>query len=260
MRRSLIAGRARRRRGTRSVVGCAALLAALCACSPAPAHAGVATTATIAASLAPDRLGAKAALTLAVHYAGGEAGVPAPVRRAVVWLPAGMSLDAPQLRSCSAARLRAVGAGGCPQASALGAGHALVETRAGSLTVTEKVSLRAFIGPLDNLEPTFEILAQGLSPAEQRVVLSGFALVAGPPYGEQLVLSIPPVPTLPLAPDASIASLSLTVGAGLRARARDRNAVLVPSACPAGGFPVAAEFTYAGAPSGEASTAIPCPR
>ena len=53
-------------------------------------------------------------------------------------------------------------------------------------------------------------------------------------------------------------SLSLTIGASPRHRARDANTVLVPSRCPAGGFPFAAEFTYADGSTGSAFATAPC--
>ncbi len=73
-------------------------------------------------------------------------------------------------------------------------------------------------------------------------------------------MSIPPIPTLLFEPDASIVTFSLTIGASARHRKHEAdNAVLVPSTCPAGGFPFAAEFTYADGSAGSALATIPCP-
>ena len=260
------------KRATRAAIAVLVLCAALAAADLAPTGAiassvpslnplptPTATSATIAPSLSPDRLGARAALTFTIRYAGGEFGVPSPVRRSVLRLPAGMSLDIPSLRSCTAARLRAHGASGCPAGSRLGTGHALAETHAGSQTIAEDVALWAFLGPPRNLLPTFEILAQGYTPLDERVVFTGMVLPDSAPYGERLVLSIPPVPTLSLESDASIVTFSLTVGASRRLRTRDQNTVLVPSSCPAGGFPFAGQFTYADGSGDSALATIPCP-
>ena len=57
-------------------------------------------------------------------------------------------------------------------------------------------------------------------------------------------MPIPPIATLTFEPDASVSSVSLTIGARAL-RTRDANRELVPSSCPPGGFPFAAEFTYA---------------
>ncbi len=238
---------------------CAGLVASARAQTLATIAPSPETFATITPSLSPDRLGAKAALTFTIQYGGGQFGVPSPVRRSVLQFPAGLSLDIPNLRSCPAASLRARGASGCPTQSEIGTGHALVEVHAGTETLTEDVTLWAFLGPPQNLEPTFEILAQGYTPLDERMVLTGTVLGDRPPYGEELVMSIPAIPTLALEPDASIATFSLTIGASRRHRTRDANTVLVPSSCPVGGFPFAAEFTYADGSDGSALTTIPCP-
>jgi hypothetical protein len=227
--------------------------------NPTPPESPQPTSASITPSLSPDRLGARASLTFTIHYAGGEFGVPSPVRRSLLRLPAGMSLFVPSLRSCSMSRLRAHGESACPARSRLGTGDALVETRAGALTITENVTLRAFLGPPKNLQPTFEILAHGYTPLDESVVFGGLVRPDRAPYGEQLVMTIPPVPSLPLEPDASVVTFSLTVGAGSGPRTYDQNAVLVPARCPAGGFPFAAEFTYADGSTGSARARIRCP-
>ncbi len=241
---------------------CIVAVALICATASTTAHAAapVRTTASLAASLNPDELGRRADLTLALRYLGGTDGVPAPVRRATIHLPAGLALDIPRLRSCPAARLRARGPRACPSESRLGTGRAVAVVRAGSQTIAENVALSAFLGPPRGQDPTFTIFAHGRSPVEERVLLTGSAQPDQAPYGEQLVLAIPAIPTLPLEPAASIARLSLTVGSRPRARTGRANTVLVPATCPHGGFPIAAEFAYAdGSSGGAAASSIPCP-
>ncbi len=185
--------------------------------------------------------------------------MPAPVRRALVRLPSGLGLDIPVLRSCGAARLRVRGAGGCPAQSRIGLGHALVEARAGSQLITEHVTLSIFLGPLQNFQPTFVVLGEGHTPLQKRIVLDGAVIPDHAPYGEDLVMSLPRIPTLRLEPDASIVDLTLTVGTSARQAARGANAVVVPSNCPQGGFPFAAEFTYADGFIGSALATVACP-
>jgi hypothetical protein len=237
--------------------GATSAQAATPAHAAAPAHA--ATSATIAPSLSPNRLGARAALTFTIHYAGGESGVPSPVRRSIVHFPAGLSLNIPHLRSCTAAHLRAHGASGCPVQSEIGRGYALMKVHAGSQTIAESAYMWVFLGPPRNLQPTIEILGQGYTPFDERVVFAGTTLPDRAPYGEELVMSIPPIHSLPHEPDASIVIFSLTVGASRRHRSHDASTVTVPSSCPAGGLPFAAEFTYADGSSGNALARTPCP-
>jgi hypothetical protein len=182
------------------------------------------------------------------------------VRRAVLRFPAGLGIEIPHLRSCSITRLRTLGAAGCPAESQLGHGHALAEAQAGSQIITEGVSLQLFLGPFNNsLQPSFEILAQGNTPFDERVVLTGTAVPDKPPYGEDLVISIPSIPTVPLEPDASIVTMSLTVGVTKPRNPSDANTVVVPNSCPRGGFPFAADFIYANGSSGDSFATTPCP-
>jgi hypothetical protein len=235
---------------------CTALLA--CASLCATARAGI--SATITPSFSPDRLGAKGALVVTIRYAGDGSGVPSPVRRAVLRFPAGLGIEIPHLRSCAITRLLAHGPSACPHQSQLGHGHALAEAQAGSQIITEDIALSLFLGPFHNLQPTFELLGQGYTPFDQRVVLRGTVLPDSPPYGEDLVMSIPPIPTLPLEPEASIVTMSLTVGVSKPSHPRTANTVVVPPSCHAAGFPFAADFTYADGSSGSALATAPCPR
>jgi hypothetical protein len=238
-----------------------ALIAALLvfAISGGIARAGT-SSATIAPSLDPSRLGAEGALALDINFVGGEFGVPAPVRRSVLRFPAGLGIEVPELRSCAPARLRSQGPSGCPAPSEIGRGSALAEAHVGAQILRENIALSVFLGPLSNPQPTLEIFAQGYTPFEERVVLQGTVISASAPFGEELVLSIPAIPTLPLEPDASIVNLSLTLGASGPHRGRDANTVLMPASCPNGGFPFAAEFTYADGSSSNALAKTPCPR
>jgi hypothetical protein len=241
------------------IVTFVALAALICTTLSPTAQAGVAASATIAPSLAPDKLGAKGALVLTIRFAGGESGIPAPVRRSVLRFPANLGIEIPHLRSCSIARLRARGASGCSTQALLGRGHALAEAQAGSQLITEDISLWLFVGPFHNLQPTFEILGQGYTPFYQRVVLTGTVVPDNPPYGEDLVMSIPPIHTIPLEPDASIVTMSLTVGVSKPRFPREANTIVVPSSCPAGGFSFGADFTYADGSTGSALSMAPCP-
>lgn len=225
--------------------------------TPVPAQ----TSATLSPSLSPNRLRAKASLTLTIRYTTdtlGLFGVPPPVLRTAVRLPAGLNLDIPDLRSCSASRLRARGPGACPAQAQIGHGHALIETHVGTVNLPEGIALNAFLGPLQGGQQVLDILGQGYSPFDERLVFTGAVLFVAAPYGEELVLSIPPIPTLRFEPDASIVTFTLTIGAHGRA-ARHANTLLVPSTCPAGGFPFAAEFTYADGSTGSALATAACP-
>ncbi len=240
---------------------CAALVAPVRVNASGAARSAAApevTSATLTPTLTPSRPGAKGALTLAVKYTGGVMGVPAPVHRSVVSLPPGLTLEIPSLRSCSAARLEALGPSACPPQSLVGRGHALAEALAGSEVISEEVTLWAFIGPPRGSTPTLELVGEGSAPVPAQLVVTGTIVPARPPYGEQLVIPFPPIPSLPSISETALASLTLTIGTSGPHPARNANTVLVPR-CPTGGWPFAAAFTYAEGSNDNTVVRQPCP-
>jgi hypothetical protein len=233
-----------------------ALLAPALLATPAQAEE---TAARIKPSFSPDRLGARTAVSFGIHFTGGELGVPSPVRKAVVRIPAGLGLELPNTRGCTLAHLRARGASGCPPRSQIGSGHALVDVHTGATIESEQATLWAFVGPLENGQPTLEILGQGYTPLERRVA---FSVKLEPDYGRywgKLVALVPPIPSIPLEPNASTVSFSLTIGNTRHSGTGGAIGIFVPKRCPAGGFPWAAEFSYADGSTSTATATTPCP-
>ncbi len=228
---------------------------------------------SLTSTFSPDQLGARGALTFSIRYAvtgledssntapsPAEGRVPSAVHRLAVHFPAGMGLEIPNLRGCSAARLRAHGARACPAASRVGSGHALTELAGGSQVIDERITLSAFVGPLRNGQPTLAILAEGFTPLSERIVFNGEMRFDHAPYGEELVIDVPPIRALPATPNASPVLFSLTLGVMSRhARSSAANTVIIPSKCPKGGFPFAADSTFANGARGSAATRSQCP-
>jgi hypothetical protein len=251
---SALANAAGRRAATALAVaaGCLAALAA-------PAQAS--TAASMRASFLPDRLGANTTVTLAFTFSGGEEGVPAPLSAAVLRLPAGLGIDLRGVRSCAPSRLQRKGASGCPSASLLGRGRALLEVHAGSQTVPEEAAISVFRGVDQGGRSTFEIFGHGQTPLDQTSESTAVLTPDASPFGSRLVVSIPPIPTLMYEPNASFVSLSLTIGrAGHTPTAHAAGgSIAVPRRCPVGGFPFAATFTFADSTTANAGATIRCP-
>lgn len=235
------------------------IVVALTLCAALPALAQAATVATIRPLFAPDRLGASTALTFSVKFSNDQGGVPAPVSKSVVHLPAGLGINVRGVSTCSKARLLSRGAGGCPQRSRIGSGQALVEVHAGSQTIPEEATLTAFRGPNQGGRQVVEILGQGYTPLDQREVITGVLRPDSGPYGEQLVMSVPPIPSLPEEPNASATSFSLTIGIGRSGKAHAAGGLTVPHRCPVGGFPFAADFTFADGTTSSVTATARCP-
>jgi hypothetical protein len=136
-----------------------------------------------------------------------------------------------------------------------------MEVHAGSLAVGENTTISIYRGPNLGSHQTLEILSRGSTPLEQSTVATGVLTPDGGQYGAKLTVTVPAIPTLVLEPDASFASLSLTVGGiGRRPRAHAAaGTIRVPRSCPAAGFPFAAQFKFAGGATANASATVACP-
>lgn len=249
----------------------AALLALLCAralgggtAAHAAATAGATPTAAIEASFAPDKPGGRTAATFGLHVSAPE-GVPTPLRKLTILIPGGLggsTIEWPTTEGCSRATLQRRGARGCPARSQMGAGSALIAWREGGHTVTEKAKLWEFVGPTDG-PYELQILGEGTTPIRRRVVSTvSLAAISGT-YSASLETAIPPIPTRPGEPNASIVSFSITTGNAHQPRFSGRGiyggmGLFVPTPCPAGGYPWLAELTYSDGTTQQATTAIPC--
>jgi len=238
--------------GALALVGAWAMLTA----ASTPAEVSPETSATIAPALEPAKAGGAATFRLHIEFSGGSFGVPAQVSREVLHLPARLRFIDQGVGICSRARLVARGARGCPKRDRVGAGHALMEVHAGASNITEEANLLAFLGPSHNGVPTIEVMGQGETPLEERVVLSGTFAPDQAPFGEALTLPIPPIPTVPLEPNAS--TISATIAIGVRRHGKVEVGVVLPRRCPAGGLPFAAEFSYENGTTSHTTARVGC--
>jgi hypothetical protein len=230
------------------------VLAAACAILASAARAD--TTAGIAPSFAPDRAGAGTALTLGIGYADEQGAVPAPVTHIVVHLPAGLGINLRGIGTCSHSRLEKQIGRGCPASARVGSGSAHLGAHLGAINLDENATLTAWRGPNQGGHPTLQILGVGLSPLEEHVVVSGVLEPDHAPYGQQLVLSIPPIPTLTGEPNASVLHSSVTIGS---AHGRLGGLIRVPRACPPHGFAFGADFSYAEGAGSSTTATVRCP-
>jgi hypothetical protein len=241
-------------RSARPVSVAARLLGLACLLGAAPASSAQALQAEIRPSLSPDQLGARAAFTFAFTLGASEGAPPPPLRVVVVHLPAGLGLDVRGVATCPPGRLRSGGAAACPAGSLIGRGRSVLEVHAGSQTIPEEATVKALRGPDRRGRMQLEIVGQGETPLQQRTISTAGLSADRAPFGSELSVLIPPIPTLAFEPDASILSWSLTVPAP-----GARGLLTVPRRCPTGGFPFAADFGFADHTHVRASARVRCP-
>jgi hypothetical protein len=207
-----------------------------------------------------DKLGAGAAIEVKYTIKGTEStgGVPSQVTHVNFYLPAGTLIHPQGFVSCAPATLENIGPSGCPkksQASPIGT-VAAVDPIGGEL-VKENAQIQAFFAPSGGLQ----FYLNAASPiSAQLLVAKGNFITAAPPYGPEFSAEVALVNSVPGAPPVSTEGFTLKVGAAYKQGKKTVSYGTIPKKCPAGGFPVKTEVTFA---TGETSTAaykVPCPK
>ena len=246
----------------------AGLVLLSCTCLPAPA--GAAQTVKLHASLTPERLGAGTTIAFAFTVSTTAGKVPSPLSGVDLLYPAnlGLATSGLGLATCTTYILEELGPEGCPSESQMGYGSGLVEVPFGPEILQEAATTKVFMANLSQGHLGLVFYAYGVTPVAAQIVFPGLVLPAPDPYGGDLTTTIPPVPTLPGAPDASVVKLSTTIGPEhitYYERVRGRylpyhpRGIVLPRTCPPGGFEFAARFTFQDATHASARTTVPCP-
>jgi hypothetical protein len=196
--------------------------------------------------------------------------VPPPLQTIDVRYPAnlGIALSGLGLETCSAPTLEMLGPAGCPPNSLMGGGTALGEIPFGPTIIHESATVTIARAENENGQIAVLFDAQGISPVEANLVFSGLLLPSRGPYGGDLRIAVPLVPSLPEAPDVAVVELHATLGpAGLTyyERVNGTNVpytprgVMLPDRCPHAGFRFAATIAFVGDARARARTRVRCP-
>jgi len=183
-------------------------------------------------------------------------GSPPPISAVNVYLPKGVTLHPSGFATCSEATLKNKGPRACPRNSAASAvGSVLGEVTFGSERVPEETTLQAFFAPGGGLL----FYTQGSSPVSLEVVSTGKYVRSSGKYSWELKTLVPPVPTVPGAPLASVSKIRLKAGAAFRKHGKVIPYGTVPKRgeCPKGGFFGKTEVTFGGMFGGEREFGIP---
>lgn len=250
---------------------CAATCVAACLAACVAAPAGAATPARIRARFVPERLGQRSTLEFAFSFAAPPGQVPPPLTQIELRYPdrLGLGLSGLGLATCDARTLEASGPGGCPPNSVMGYGETFTGIVLGSTIISEDAPITILRTPDQGGHLAVLFSAEGTSPVNTRIVFPGLLLPAPAPFGGQVSVGVPLVPTLPGAPYISVIRLRATIGplqvtyyeqVGGRTLAYRPRGILLPGSCPRGGFPFAARFSFLEGGVASARTAIACPR
>jgi hypothetical protein len=208
------------------------------------------------ATFTPALLGAPASVSLGVGVPvpPGQS-FPNPLSHLDVTLPPGTQLSTAGAARCSASQLPGYGSPRCPAGSVVATGGATLEATLGGEELREAVRLTVFLAASGTASPSLFVYMQGEAPILVTEVWTGSYTSLGV-GGGRLALYIPPIPTVPGGPYASITSLGLTTAAQM---APSRPLITEPATCPRGGFPWSATLTFNDATATTLTTRSACP-
>jgi hypothetical protein len=228
-------------------------------------------TAILSAKLTPEHLGAGTTIDFGFTIHPHEGQAPSPLTGVDLYYPEnlGIATSGLGLETCSVAILETAGVEGCPSQSQMGYGQALVEVPFGPTILYESTQTTIFMTRVHHGHLGLLFYAIGETPVSAHIVFPGLVLPARNPFGGELSTTIPLVPTLPGAPNAAIVELHSTIGPlnltyyehthGRYVPYHPRG-IILPRACPRGGFQFAARFSFEDGSRTSARAVVPCPR
>jgi hypothetical protein len=203
-------------------------------------------------------LGAGSAVEVQSTISGTEyEGFPSPLTALNLYAPAGIGLNSAGFPVCANATLEATGPAGCPKQSIAGPqGVGLGVVAFGGDLVPEHVSIQEFFAPEDGLS----FYVEGRTPASFQILEKAHWIPAAAPFGQEVLVEVPLVQTVPDGPDASILSFTVKVGAAYRKGKKVVSYITQPKKCPKDGFPVKMEMKFLSGEEVTVSYAVPCPK
>jgi hypothetical protein len=243
-------------------------LLALCASLAAPTRAS--SSARLDIAFLPERLGEGTTVEFNAQIVASSARIPPPVTELDVRYPDQLGVAVGNLgaATCSRKKLEAAGPEGCPADSHMGEGSALAEIPIGPEIIRESARVAILRAPEHEGHLELLFYAAGESPVSAQITFTGSLLPAPAPYGAQIHIDVPLVPSLPGGPYVSVVRMHATIGPrGLTYYQRVRGkriaykprGILLPDKCPRGGFPFDAIFGFLDGTHANAHTTVACP-
>lgn len=224
----------------------------------------------LSARFSPDKPGASTTIHLGFTVGMTSGTIPPPATSVSISLPARLGVVPTTLGQvvCEQSALEILGEGGCPPNALMGRGSALVELAFGPNVVRDAANIDIFMGSPIHKRTTMILLATSDTPIFAEMIFHSI-LLSDPrsPDGAILETLVPPILSVPGAPNASVVSMQSTLGPenityyhrvhGDK-KAFTPEGLTLPTDCPVGGYRFAVRLTFADGTISKARHVVPC--
>ena len=241
-----------------------------CSCSPAPCRTLRRRRRSTCRRASRPTGGCGTTIGFALHIQTPPGQTPEPLTAIALRYPAHLGVDTSGLglATCSVRELERGRLSGCPPNSLMGYGSARALIPLGPEPVEETAKVAIFQSPIQNEQISLLFYVEAAMPVDAEILIPGQLVSAQRPFGGQLNVNVPVIPTIPEGPDVALSELNTTIGPqhivyyeriNGQTIAYHPAGILLPNKCPTGGFPFAAEITFINNSHTTSTTTIPCP-
>jgi hypothetical protein len=196
-------------------------------------------------------------------------GVPSPLTQLSIDIPPGVTYNFATTPTCSLSVINA--ATGtvppkCPTGSQIGGGSAGVEAVLGGEQINETAKMYIYL--IKRSPVQYQVWANGTTPILETLNFAGTFGPTSAPFAMKISVNVPPIPTVPGGPNASVTSLDFTVGGNhvalvKKGRKKVKQQVplfILPKSCKTGSFlNYAAQATFQDQSTVPVSGKVACP-
>ena len=175
-----------------------------------------------------------------------------PTTRAQVFFAKGLKFNDSKFPTCDQTALEQSGPSACPKKSQIGTGSADVDARP---VIADTIHGQTFgFNAKGHSVLLYTVVTQ---PIQTSTTIVGKLQKASGKFGSKLNVTVPPLPTLPGQPNASITRFQLTTKATIKKRGKTYNYVVAPTTCKKT-WPFKASFTFEDGTTANATSNVKC--
>jgi hypothetical protein len=192
-------------------------------------------------------------LTLGAHFGTDDGSIP-PILNNMSFKFPHAKVNGSAFPTCTLAKLKAKGPTGCPSGSMIGSGRAVVD----AIGLKIGATVKAFNGPGTDSKRQELVYAKADPGIDVTLYFAGVLKKISGQYGYQLDIPVPPIETIPGAPNASVDSFNVAVGGRTKKHGKKVSYIDAPTVCPSAGLPFFGTFSFGDGSSSTASSKISC--